>query len=68
MHNVGNIQRALVDDGYGTNGLVRAGLDRERGSVLSGVRGGAAPLPGVSGRGLYRELPFGDVRDTDCKK
>ena len=49
MHDVRDIQRALVDNGHGTNGLVGTSLDGECGGVLSGVRGGAAPLPGLAG-------------------
>jgi hypothetical protein len=68
VHNIRNIQRALVDHGYCMDGLVRAGLDREGSGVLSGVRDGHTPSPGVGGQFLYRELASKDVWETNCKR
>lgn len=68
VHRVRDIQRALVGHGHCPISLVWGGLDRECGGVLSGIRGGFAPGPGVGSRGLHLELGFRDNRDTDCKR
>ena len=68
VHDVWNIQYALVGHGHRTDGCTRAGLDREGGNILSVVLGRLAPRPGVGARGLHRELAFGDQRETDCKR
>ena len=68
VHDVRNIQYALVRHGHRTDRRTRAGLDREGGNILSVVLGRLAPRPRVGARGLHRELAFGDQRETDYKK
>jgi hypothetical protein len=68
MHDERSLQRALVDRGCCTDGLVRAGIDEEVVGVVSRARSGLSPGPGVGGRCLYGELGFSDVRNTYCKR
>jgi len=60
IHGVRDIQRTLIDHGFRTNRLVRAGLDREGGCVLSVELGGPAPGPGMASGRLDGELALSD--------
>ena len=68
VHDVRNLQCALVDHRYRADRRIRGGPDREGGGVLSGELGGLSPCPCVAARGLHREPAFSDQWDADWKR